>query len=152
MNITINTFGGFEIGDGEYFMPHKKLFRLDHNDFYIQTIIENDVYVTYFIPSPENYAKVLSGEYTGKDWVEMFSFVSVNRTTKEEALNYAKKEERVGIYEFTFGKDEDDSFVINDMMWYYLNLCSAGKTELFLAEKHPKYLEVVSLIEKYNKK
>jgi hypothetical protein len=153
MNITINKFGGFEIGEGEYFTDYDKLFN-NTPDFYIQTLFEAGVYTTYFIPNPVYYQEAIDGKYTDKDFIKMFTEVTVCKTTEEQIKEYIKNNPKIGLYEI---KLDDDPIVITDMMWFYLGLSNAGEMEYFDVKEisngklHPKYQEILSLKEKYKK-
>lgn len=146
IDITTDTWGGFEIGEGEYFKPdflENLKSGKDNCDFVIITeVIDNDTYETTFIPNPITIKDTSS--FTDEEWKKMFSDAVTYRTTKEDiAKKLINMNFKIGIWEF----DPDIEPIIDDFVWYYLGLHDSGEKILEMPyREHPKTKELLNIL------
>jgi hypothetical protein len=140
-NFTINKWGGFEIGDGEYFKEDFKSLLESKPDFFIKTEKFNDYYETTFIPNPFNRKD--TSEWTDEELIEAFKYAETYRTTKLDVLQKLKSEKSFGAYEVR-PDEETGEIYIDNMAWYYLGICGSGSLiSKTIPEKSPKYKELM---------
>lgn len=144
MEMTTNIFGGFDMGDGEYFTNYEKLFNGEEPDFYIQTLVEGDVYTVYFIPSERIYDEVKNHKKIDPMYTNVFEV----KTTLGQVGDYIINNNKVGIYHISF---ETSPLIVEDMMWYYLGVYCGGEQTLTEIHKSDKYKEILELKKIYNK-
>ncbi len=145
-NFTHDKWGGFDMGDGEYFVDEKILFNRQP-DFYIFSEKKGDFYETTFIPNPFNVMD--TSKWDDKDQIEAFKYATTYRTNEADVIKKIKSKKSYGIYKISFGKD----FVeVDDMMWYYIGMCDTGELVIKCnSEKHPKFKDLSALRVKYKK-
>jgi len=121
-DITLNKWGGFEMGDGEYFKDDVKDLIESKPDFFIKTIKNGDSYETTFVPNPIN--KKDTSDWTDVELKESFEYVETYRTNIYDIITSLKKSNgKFGIYELK----NSDEIIIDDMLWFYIGLCNSGK-------------------------
>jgi len=145
-NFTISKWGGFDLGDGEFFINNflVKLKNKEINpDFIIFTEeISKGVFDTTFIPNPVQIKDISS--WTSEEWIDMFTYAITYRTTKEDVANSLANNSKIGIYEV---QTEKETIIVDNMGWYFLNMCSNGSiVSKILFTEHPKTKEFFKLI------
>ncbi len=140
-DFTVNKWGGFELGDGEYFADTMQGLIDSKPDFFIFTEEKEDFFETTFIPNP--FERENTTQWTDKDWIEMFTYAVTYKTSKQQVIERLSKDETFGIYKVN---KDSETIVIGDMFWYYLGLHDTGgiikKCEIAL---HEKYSELMAL-------
>ena len=149
IQITLDKWGGFEVGDGEYFKSSdKELFSTatEDTDFFIKTEKNGEHYETTYIPNPFN-PKDMTG--WDKEWIKAYSVASTSKVTKTDILKFIKDNPKIGIWNIEPRKD--GSIVIDDMMWHTLSIGTCANTTETAPEKNKKYAALVALLKKYVK-
>jgi hypothetical protein len=147
IKFTTEVWGGFNIGDGEYFIKYVELFKGFEPDFYIQTLFVDNKYKVYFVPSETSYKKAINNLDEKSDEYEMFVNVSEVTTTKDEIIKFIRTNQKFGIYNINF---ENNKIVIDDMIWYYIGVYCGGTEVLTKLHESDKFKEIKILREKYN--
>jgi hypothetical protein len=143
-DFTINKWGGFELGDGEYFTENLKLLFKGNPDFFIKTEEFKDYYETTFIPNP--FIDLDTSGWDDEEQIKMFKYANTYRTTKLDVLNRIKKDNKIGIYNVTQNK-KTNKIEIGDMSWYYLGLYDSSDNIIShtLPKKNKLYKELIEL-------
>ena len=142
-NQTVDKWGGFDIGDGEYFMKDFKSLVESKPQFFIKVEKFNDYYETTYIPNPFQIEDLKNA--TDKDYIKLFSFAKTYRTSKLDVINQLKNNNNIGIYDIQPNK-KTGKIVIDDMRWFYLGLDSCGSLiSQTTPKKSPKYQELEKL-------
>ncbi len=143
-NFILNKWGGFELGDGEYFRDSMKDLIETKPDFFIFTEEKDGFFETTFVPNP--FEKKDMSRWTDKNWIDMFTYAVTYKTSKEQVIERLigqSNQTKFGIWEI-----DPNSEIINvdNMFWYYLGLFDTGSLMLKCeAELHPKYAELINL-------
>lgn len=126
-DFTIGKWGGFEIGDGEFFLETLAEIIEARPDFFIYTEQKGDCFETSFVPNPFNKEDVSS--FTSKEWIDMFTTVRTYTMTKQQIQERVNKsidtEEVIGIYKF---KPQGDNVSITNFLWFYLGFHGIEKS------------------------
>jgi GNAT superfamily N-acetyltransferase len=143
-DFTINKWGGFELGDGEYFTENLKLLFKGNPDFFIKTEAFKDYYETTFIPNP--FIDLDTSGWDDEEQIKMFKYADTYRTTKLDVLNRIKKDNKIGIYNVIQNK-KTNKIEIGDMAWYYLGLYDSSDNIIShtLPKKNKLYKELIEL-------
>jgi DNA repair protein RadC len=143
-DFTINKWGGFELGDGEYFTENLKLLFKGNPDFFIKTEEFKDYYETTFIPNP--FIDLDTSGWDDEEQIKMFKYADTYRTTKLDVLNRIKKDNKIGIYNVIQNK-KTNKIEIGDMAWYYLGLYDSSDNIIShtLPKKNKLYKELIEL-------
>jgi hypothetical protein len=148
-NFTVDKWGGFEIGDGEYFTEDLKSLFDSKPEFFIKTEKIGDYYETTFIPNPFN-TKDLS-EVKDKDLLSMYKNSETYKTTKSDILKTLQDENQIGIFNVVPSK-KTNKIEIGDMAWYGLGLNAIGVNSTMPFKESPKYKELEMLYKKHGSK
>jgi len=144
--LTLNQWGGFEIGDGEFFVSEKELFSRDEPDMYIKVIKENNLYKTYFVPSKDSYQKYLNGEID-EYYKDLYYNISEYVANEQEIIDYAVlKDDKKGMYQYEI---INNIVEMDDALWFYLSYCESGTLTLLETKNHPLFKETQELRKKY---
>lgn len=142
-NFTVDKWGGFEMGDGEFFKNSNEELMNTKPDFFIKTVKNQDTYETTFIPNP--FFPKDTSDWTSQEDIELFKYAITYRTTKEQVIERLKKKETFGIWKI---EDNKDVIIVDNMFWYYLGLYDTGE-EIIKCEpkEHPLYKELESIMQ-----
>ena len=142
-NFTVGKWGGFDIGDGEYFMEDFKSLVKSKPQFFVKTEEFKDYFETTYIPNPFD-VEDLEGA-TDKEYIEMFEFANTYLTSKLDIVNELKNNNKIGIYNIVPSK-KTSKIEIGDMAWYDLGLNGLGSVISHTPTKEsPKYEELQQL-------
>jgi hypothetical protein len=142
-NFTVGKWGGFDIGDGEYFMEDFKSLVESKPQFFVKTEEFKDYFETTYIPNPFD-VEDLEGA-TDEEYIEMFKFADTYLTSKLDIVNKLKNNNQIGIYNIVPSK-KTGKIEIGDMAWYDLGLNGLGSVISHIPTKEsPKYEELQQL-------
>ena len=147
-DFTIGKWGGFDLGDGEYFFNNSKLFNIDNVECFIKCEKVGDNFETTFIPNPFN--KMDLSDFTDQDAANFYKYAVTWVTSKDDVLKKLSEGNNDGVYEYI---NPNESVVdINDFKWYYLGLYASGhlKIKTDILEEHPEFKELKKLNTKYH--
>jgi hypothetical protein len=140
---TVGKWGGFDIGDGEYFMEDFKSLVESKPQFFVKTEQFKDYFETTYIANPFD-VEDLKGA-TDKEYIEMFEFADTYLTSKLDIVNQLKNNNQIGIYNIVPSK-KTGKIEIGDMAWYDLGLNGLGSIVSHTPTKEsPKYEELQQL-------
>lgn len=143
IDITLDQWGGFDIGDGEFFEPVEKLVKTNP-DFFMKVEKSGEVYKTYFIPNPFNPKEDMSN--WDKDDITFNTMASTNKVTKEDIAKFLQKNSKFGVYNVV---RENGKVTIDDMMWHYLGIGNCTGETITKPEECEKYQELIDICNKY---
>lgn len=143
IDITLDQWGGFEIGDGEFFYPINKLISVKP-EFFIKVEKDGEKYKTYTIPFPFQPKEDTSN--WDEDDIQMYTMASVFIVTKEDIVKYLQKNSKFGIYNVV---RENGIVTIDDMMWHYLGIGQCTGEFWLKPEECEKYPELMDEYKKY---
>jgi hypothetical protein len=142
-NFTVGKWGGFDIGDGEYFMEDFKSLVESKPQFFVKTEEFKDYFETTYIANPFD-VEDLEGA-TDEEYIEMFEFSDTYLTSKLDIINQLKNNNQIGIYNIVPSK-KTGKIEIGDMAWYDLGLNGLGSVISHTPTKEsPKYEELMQL-------
>jgi len=142
LTFTIDKWGGFNVGDGEYFKEYKDLFT-GTPDFFIRTVRKDDDFFTTFIPNPFN--KVDMSDWKDKDHIDLFKYATTRKFSIPVFQEWLKTNKiGGGIYKEAEGLK---GMVINDFVYYYAGALPDELVMKCLPEMHPEFNELLTLRE-----
>ena len=144
-DFTVNQWGGFEMGDGEYFFDSTKKLKLSTPDWFIKTVqVGEKIFETTYIPSNEKHEE--SKNWEDDSTRDLFTSAVTYRTDESQIIEWLIWNRKIGIYDLYEDYQENVHIELDNFLWYFIGVNQAGKkvreTEI---KDHPLFKELEEL-------